>query len=588
MPSEDDLNQLRPVFERELRSLGELVKQFAEEWPEAAHLLELDGGMPGDPDMARLLEGVAWLCTRLQVRLDDGYESVCRQLLQLFYPDFIKPVPAMGILQFDCTQLKDLGHLEKHTPFELVFKGVPYHFQTCKSIDLLPVNMASLSMVSEPLPASVLAFYPEMRSGLKLSLCAQDGETELSEYLEKGLELYANPEAVRANEVLDLLFSSLAAILVKTPSGISKLPASCLSWPMFEAGNSLLSSEPGLFEAQRLLRDFFLAPDLFRFLHIDLSTVIESLTGPEADIWLLLDESSAGLEKDVGPDHFRIGCVPVANLYEVWADPMHMNHQVRDVPIQMGQLYQGTRVHKVLSVRDVTNPDKPVPLPSIFQASYGERFGFISWQAVHSASSDCLQFKDARASDDRVTRVLGVQCLGYDPDAGGLSPSAMLRPSGAALPCNGRLLKNTTLARTEGLVFGDSWKLLSALQLNIRSLQMNKEEAESLRKILSVFVREQSGVSRKLLYAIESLICTREVRPCRSGQHYFVSQGSCFQLRLDSEKLGSIPAAMFLSLLDQVLNFWRPFGSHSRVEARFQLSGSGAEKQIIFPVRNDG
>ena len=115
MLSEDDLNQLHHAYQREFQSLNEQLHHFANDWPEAAHSLELERGRPSDPDMARLLDSLVWLCARLQVRLDDGYQSVSQQLLRLFYPDFLKPIPAMGVVKFNCSRLKAVSILDKRS-----------------------------------------------------------------------------------------------------------------------------------------------------------------------------------------------------------------------------------------------------------------------------------------------------------------------------------------------------------------------------------------------------------------------------------------------------------------------------------------
>ncbi|MGI9274846.1 MAG: type VI secretion system baseplate subunit TssF [Endozoicomonas sp.] len=584
MPSSDDLNPLRLVYERELQLLSEHLRQFASNWPETAQALELAGGMPSDPDMARLLEGVVWLGARLQLQLDDGYESVCRQMLQLFYPDFLKPVPAMGIVQFETGSLKGRATLGMETPLELVHKGRPYRFYTRKPVQLLPILVEEIVMMSEPLPLELAGMSKGVVSALRINLRSADGETALGECVASNIEFYASPDAVRANELLDLLFSSLVGIGVCCYGHSALLSPAKISWPLFESDNSLLPCAPSLFEAQRLLRDFFLAPELFRFLSLDLLEVLEMLSGPEVSLWFLMDDSVTGLEKDVGREHLTLGCVPAVNLYEVAANPVSFDHTERDVPIVLGQLYPETRVYDVLSVKDVTEPEQTITLPDLFHASYGQQAAQLSWQFVLSVVRDCLQFKDSRSGAERNARVLAVLCLGYDPQAGGLPVSARLRPAGVALPCDGRLLKSTSEPIPGGLLAGEGWQLLSALQLNIRSFRMDVEEATRLRQILSLFVHERPGVSRKLVDSIQSLVCTREIRPCRSGCHYFVSQGSGYRVILDRHKLNAVPASLFLLLLDQMLNFWRPFGSHSHLVAQFGADG----KTIEFPVRADG
>ena len=60
---------LNTYYQDELDYLRELGREFARDNPEIAHAL----GAPGsDPDVERLLEGVAFLTGRIRQKLDDS------------------------------------------------------------------------------------------------------------------------------------------------------------------------------------------------------------------------------------------------------------------------------------------------------------------------------------------------------------------------------------------------------------------------------------------------------------------------------------------------------------------------------------
>ena len=587
MPFEDDLSQIRPAYEKELEALAEHLKQFAAQWPDGARALALTEGMPSDPDMARLLEGFAWLTAKLQVRLNDGYESVCRQMLQLFYPDFLKPVPAVGVCQFDTDKIKNVVSVPKGTLFDLVEDGQPYSFQTCRDIHLPGVFIETIVMLAEPLPQDVCRIYPEARSAIRLTIKSTDSQQPVGENLASCLEFYANPGAIRANELLDVLFTSLTGLVIQVQDNMLALPADCVSWPLFAPGETLLPAAPEIFSAQKLLRDFVLAPDAFRFLSVDLSSLTGQLNDQEISLWFILDEASGGLEKYTGHSHFKTGCVPAINLYDAIADPVSLTHETRQVPLSLGQIHACARIYDIVSIKDVTRPDQPVVVPKLFHYSYGDMPTSMHWLFSPDQQRDFIQFSDCTPASDRKVKTLSVHCLAYDTGASGISSAASLKPSGSVLPTTGRLLNSTTCNRPDGLLSGDSWTLLSALQLNIRRFQTGRNEASLFHRVLEVFINDQSSLSHHSIRAVESLTCSRETRPCRSGNNYYIGQGTHFQISINAEKLHGFSIALFLNMVDRVLDFWRPFGSYSRLTVRLRRSNVAADRVIRFPEHNE-
>ena len=83
-------------FQDELRYLREVGPEFARQHPELARHL----GDPGsDPDVERLLEGVAFLCGRIRQKLDDELPEFTAGLLSLLWPHYLRPIPSMTIVE---------------------------------------------------------------------------------------------------------------------------------------------------------------------------------------------------------------------------------------------------------------------------------------------------------------------------------------------------------------------------------------------------------------------------------------------------------------------------------------------------------
>ena len=101
-------------YQSELTALRQLGRRFAERSPALAPYL---GQAGRDPDVERLLEGFAFLTGRLRQKLDDELPELSHSLMQLLWPNYMRPLPAFSILQFD--PLKRSGPalvVERDTP----------------------------------------------------------------------------------------------------------------------------------------------------------------------------------------------------------------------------------------------------------------------------------------------------------------------------------------------------------------------------------------------------------------------------------------------------------------------------------------
>src|SRR5690625_1362741 len=91
------VTQFSEYYKRELRLLRERAAEFAEEHPALAGLL---GGPSADPDVERLLEGVAFLGADIRRELDDDHSELLHGLAQMVCPHLVQPVPSATVMLF--------------------------------------------------------------------------------------------------------------------------------------------------------------------------------------------------------------------------------------------------------------------------------------------------------------------------------------------------------------------------------------------------------------------------------------------------------------------------------------------------------
>ena len=91
-----DPRQLQ-YYNRELQHLRELGAEFAKMYPKVAGRLSLDEFECIDPYVERLLEGFAFLTSRIKIKLDAEHAQLTQHLLNIAYPNYLAPLPSMVI-----------------------------------------------------------------------------------------------------------------------------------------------------------------------------------------------------------------------------------------------------------------------------------------------------------------------------------------------------------------------------------------------------------------------------------------------------------------------------------------------------------
>ena len=97
------------LYNRELGILKEEARQFAAEFPGVAERL---GGLlenNTDPMIAGLLEGTAYLASRVQLKLKHEYAEFTDNLLDQLVPDYLAPVPSAARLAQTTCRLPSVG-----------------------------------------------------------------------------------------------------------------------------------------------------------------------------------------------------------------------------------------------------------------------------------------------------------------------------------------------------------------------------------------------------------------------------------------------------------------------------------------------
>lgn len=293
-------------YQDELLYLRELGREFARANPEAARYLAEPGA---DPDVERLLEGVAFLTGRVRQKLDDELPELTHALLEALWPHYLRPLPAMTVLQFEATgpNQRETVRLPAGTPVDAVpVAGTACRFRTAYPVEVPPLRVERVE-VEHGSPGRI-------RIGLRLRdgvTCARLGLDRLR------LHLAGEPAVARSLQ----LCLDRRVVRVEAVAGASRRPLR-LERVGFAPDEALLPFPGGSSSGFRHLQEYFAFPAKYQFVDVvGLRGLADLGEAAAVVLELALDRVPTSLPP-ITAANLLLGCAPAVNLFEHDADPI--------------------------------------------------------------------------------------------------------------------------------------------------------------------------------------------------------------------------------------------------------------------------
>ncbi|HVK93152.1 MAG TPA: type VI secretion system baseplate subunit TssF, partial [Noviherbaspirillum sp.] len=333
------MDTLLPYYERELTFLRRLSHDFAKSYPKIAGRLLLSGETCEDPHIERLIESFAFLTGRLHKKLDDEYPEFTDALLQVVYPQYLRPFPSVSIAHFDggaaAAQLTKAARIPRHTMLSTrSVRGVPCRFTTAYDVDIWPlaISKAAYENVFDTsgLPTDVVR---AAEAAIRIELAVLS-ESASFEALNMGkLRFFLNGEPAVVALIREALFTGAVGVWVVIPGSVQKiaLPLSAIQPVGFADDQTLLEPDARAHRACQLMLEYFVFPDKFNFFDLDLRAIRGRLPAHTRALEVRIGlgsvstkESSRHLLDRISKDNFVLGCAPVVNLFRQIPEPIRM------------------------------------------------------------------------------------------------------------------------------------------------------------------------------------------------------------------------------------------------------------------------
>lgn len=318
-------------YQSELTALRQMGKRFAERSPALAPFLGQTGK---DPDVERLLEGFAFLTGRLRQKLDDELPELTHSLMHLLWPNYMRPLPAFSMLQFD--PIKRAGPavtVPRDTPVESrKVQDVSCQFRTTSSVDILPLQISQLDYSVKGEGALLCLTLSMVCDGNIGTLDLQQLRFHLAgeRYISQMLYLYLLRELDHIELVLLDKQGKPLDLLSAIPGKKLRLGPALVQPAGLHAQEALIPYPDNSFSGYRYLQEYFAFEEKFLFVDINgldcLQSVDPELLKLAAGLELRCSIRKTGSQR-VHPtlDNIRLYCTPVVNLFAHDATPIRLD-----------------------------------------------------------------------------------------------------------------------------------------------------------------------------------------------------------------------------------------------------------------------
>ncbi|WP_447779665.1 type VI secretion system baseplate subunit TssF [Aeromonas veronii] len=318
---------LEHYFRDELAFLRLQGREFADSYPELTRFLSEQNT---DPDVERLLEGFAFLTGNLRAKIEDEFPELTHGLLNMLWPNYLRPVPSMTIMQFSVIPgaIAQPALVRQGCQLDsLPIDDVTCHFQTCHNAWVYPAEMRQITA----------------QSGNDLSTISLDialhAPLPLSELQLDKLRFFLGGDSYTAYELYFWLSNQLSHIELEIDGKRFRQEAKALKSVGFERDDALLPYPNNVYSGYRILQEYFCFPESFLFFELSGGEwPKQPLPVSEFKIHFCFDRPLPA-ELKIRPDSFMLNCVPAINLFQHDSEPVNLNGRQAEYPLKASYRY---------------------------------------------------------------------------------------------------------------------------------------------------------------------------------------------------------------------------------------------------------
>jgi type VI secretion system protein ImpG len=576
--------ELLEFYEKELVYLRQMGGEFARKHPQVAGRLLLDGDGRGDPHVERLIQSFAFMAARVHQRVNDDFPQLSEALLNLIYPNYLRPVPSMTVVEClpDPAQGKKTAGVTIPRGTELVSRSsvdkLKIRFSTAYEVTLWPFSISE----AEWCQPERLQRQTRSSTGQQAVAAARLRLSCFPDVVFKGLPLqklraYISGDPGVVYPLYELLAANCIEIQIHELTGAKRvvpLGPEHLAMAGFESDENILPFDRRSADGYRLLQEYFTFPEKFLFFDMNgLDVLADGDFGREVDIVLLFSrferpERQQVLELGVNARTFRMGCTPAINLYPQTAEPILLKqtrssyvvlpdsrhaevteiYSIDEVIATNPRMRESTRLDPIYAYRHVTREENKI---AFWSAS--RKINELGDRVPSTVSISIVDLNGHLTDPDADVVTVKCTCSNFDLPSRLTfgSQEGDFDATGYAVAKQVTALKKPTQSYSPPNGAGQLWRLISHLSLNYLSLCEQGKEA--LQEILRLHHFAGEASLENQIGALTSLKTMPHFAMVTSAYGLSPARGTAVEIGLDELQFTGGSAYLFAAVLDRFL-----------------------------------
>jgi len=594
------MDELFAQYERELVTMRQLCREYAERYPKVAAKLQIGGEACDDPHVERLIQSVALLCARVSKRLDDSYPQFTEALLNLLFPHYLRPFPSCAIVRFLPSaqgSAGGTGKVPRGTLLEsALIRGVRCTFQTAYDVTSAPAAIVSARFDAVIRAPSSTRLPPGVASSIGIEF---QSALPVPPNMPGPLRIYLDGDSSFCAALRDALFMRTASAYVQAGDDGAWIPVATI--PIAPVGfsddDALIPFDARSHHAYRILAEYFAFPEKFNFVDIDLAALYARLPADCTRFTLHLALASVSPGSDqarmlggLSAQSLLAGCTPVVNLFKQPGVPIGYSQRTAEYAVLAhpthAAAYEVYSVDRVHMMQQHGKACSMIEFRPFYSLRHGEsdahkgRYWVLRHDETLAATSPghekTLTLVDADGEPlvvERTALSIDLTCTNRDLPCllkSGAAGGDLSIP-GAAQGTTIRFLRRPTrpCRLTNGQ--GAHWRLISHLTLNHHSLA--REGADGLREMLSLYDFTGSAVSQRQIRGIVGLEHVEATTWLRHKRGASLAHGTEVRLTIDEEAFVGAGLHLFVQVIDQFFALYVQMNSFIELLILSQQSG---------------
>lgn len=325
-------------YNKELQHIRETCGEFAKEYPKIAGRLGLDSFECVDPYVERIIEGFAFMASRVQLKVDSEFSRFTRHLLESIYPNYLCPIPSTTILIFEPDKGKESATIPRNSKLLQSQNSLPRtnsrcEFRSCHDLTLWPIEINSVKYLPNVSAIETLGIQAQSttRSAISISITSLNGQA-INKLKIDTLGLHLCGVDQQPFKLYEHLYGSTTSIHISHGA----LEKTC--YELEHENNLTINSSftdqcavlPRVnksFTGHRILQEYF--ANQRRFLFFELEGLDEALSMCDSNTFDIVIESSQSnpdIAEFVNKSSIKLFCSPAVNLFSSRTDRIHLNN----------------------------------------------------------------------------------------------------------------------------------------------------------------------------------------------------------------------------------------------------------------------